>query len=107
MIKYDVRCKCYEEKKTRIRAKSEEEVEAKGKRVEKGVLKRESLSTKDRRRKRLSHMETQEKGTPHRGTMTLKNLPPEEGAGLASSGDSQCTRVNRHSVFGSHTFRAQ
>lgn len=32
MIKYDVRCKCYEEKKTRIRAKSEEEVEAKGKR---------------------------------------------------------------------------
>ena len=50
-------------------------------------------------------MDTQEKGTPHRGTMTLKN--PEEGAGLASSGDSQCTRVNRHSVFGSHTFRAQ
>ena len=55
--------------------------------------------------KRLSHMETQEKGTPHRGTMTLEN--PEEGAGLTSSGDSQRTRVNRHSVFGSHTFRAQ
>ena len=53
----------------------------KGKRgIEKGVLKRQPLSTKDRGSKRLSHMDTQEKGTQHRGTMTLKN--PEEGAGL-------------------------
>ena len=47
-------------------------------------------------------METQEKGTPHRGTMILKN--PEEGAGLTSSGDSQCTRVNATPCLGAIHF---